>query len=389
MGHPKKTAYRLKRIRIQGFRRLKDLDLPIRPLVVLIGPNSVGKTSLLDAFSLLGASAAGKLNATISEMGGLSSVVTRGETSELSFSLDLEVPSDEPLRYEIRLAVRGPGYAIVEERLTQEHEGDDVPFKHIDSREGDIRYFETEERKLVRPNWEHDPLETSLAQVPKLYRQPEELRTMLAGMARRHLLDVGPNAPIRLPQRLRPAPHPGVHGEELVPYLYHLRESAPERYETIEDTLRSAFPRFEKLSFPAVAVGMLTMTWKERGHSAPFELSELSDGFLRFLWHVALLAAPSLPPVLLLDEPEVSLHPAMLALLADFLREASRRSLIIVATQSERLVGFLKPEEIVVLDLDEEGHAGARWADQLNIAEWLAEYSLGELWTMGVLGGRP
>ena len=90
----------------------------------------------------------------------------------------------------------------------------------------------------------------------------------------------------------------------------------------------------------------------------------------------------------MIDEPEVSLHPELLALLADLMREASRRTQIIVATHSDRLIRFLDPKEVVVMDISEDDGASMTWADALDIDRWLAEYSLDEVWQMGAMGGR-
>ena len=90
----------------------------------------------------------------------------------------------------------------------------------------------------------------------------------------------------------------------------------------------------------------------------------------------------------MIDEPEVSLHPELLALLADLMREASAKTQIIVATHSDRLVRFLNPNEVVVMDVDEDGGASMTWGDSLELDEWLKEYSLDEVWQMGRMGGR-
>ncbi|MBI5593114.1 MAG: AAA family ATPase, partial [Deltaproteobacteria bacterium] len=196
---------KINRIKISGFRRLVEVDLPVRPFMVLIGANGVGKTSFLDAFSILSASASGSLNGTLSQFGGITSLLTRGKSEDLSFLVDMEVPGHQPLEYELCLASKGTGYAISREILSQNRTGYSQPFKHIDSSDGDIRYYEIEENRLVRPNWEHNPLETSLAQVPKMFRQPEELRRILATATQYHVLDVGPRAPVKVPQMMKPA----------------------------------------------------------------------------------------------------------------------------------------------------------------------------------------
>lgn len=380
--------YKINRIKITGFRRLMNLDLTIRPLMVMIGANGVGKTSFLDALSTLSASASGNLNGTLSQFGGIANLLTRGKSENLSFLVDMTVPGHEPLEYELRLAPKGPGYAISRELLGQRRPGYPNPFKHIDSSDGDIRYYETEEGRLVRPDWEHNPLETSLSQVPKMFRQPEELRRILATATQYHVLDVGPRAPVKMPQPMKPATLPGHDGADLIPYLYYLREAERDRYEAVLDTLKTAFPDFEELNFPPVAAGMLAMTWKDKKFSKPIYMNELSEGTLRFLWLTALLQSPHLSTITMIDEPEVSLHPELLSLMADLMREAAKRTQIVVATHSDRFIRFLDPREVVVMDINEEGGATAAWADSMDLDIWLAEYSLDEVWRMGRMGGR-
>jgi predicted ATPase len=380
--------YKIKRVKITGFRRLLEVDLPVRPFMVLIGANGVGKTSFLDAFSLLSASASGNLNNKLSQFGGVANLLTRGRSEDLSFLVDMDVPGYQPLEYELHLATKGSGYGITRERLSQKQDGFEGSFNHIDSSGDDIRYYETEEKRLVRPDWEHNPLETSLAQVPKMFRQPEELRRILATATQYHILDVGPRAPVKMPQPMKPATLPGPDGEDLVPFLYYLRESDRDRFEVILDSLRAAFPDLEEINFPPVAAGMLAMTWKDKKFRKPIYMNELSEGMLRFLWLVSLLQSPNLSTITMIDEPEVSLHPELLSLLADLMREAGKRTQLIVATHSDRFIRFLEPKEVVVMDIDDIGCATATWADSLDIDRWLAEYSLDEVWRMGRMGGR-
>jgi predicted ATPase len=106
--------YEIKRIGIGGFRRLRniDIDLTERPFIVLIGANGVGKTSFLDALSILSASASGNLNGMLSQFGGISNLLTRGKSEDLSFLVDMTPPDREPLEYELRLAAKATGYSI-------------------------------------------------------------------------------------------------------------------------------------------------------------------------------------------------------------------------------------------------------------------------------------
>lgn len=379
------------RITIEGYRRLFNvqIDMRDRPLTVMIGANGVGKTSLLEIFSLLAASANAQLANKISELGGLPDIVTRDRANSIAISLSMSVPGYAPLDYQLEVALKGFTYEIALETLTQQNNRHALePLKYIESRGLDVIYFNTEDRALLRPNWDHNPLETSLAQVPKMYQEPEKLRKRLASCTFYGALNVAPKSPVRLPQSMRPASLPGANGEDLVSCLYYLRETDPERFEIIEDTLTAAFPDFERLGFPPVAAGTITMTWKDKNFSKPIYMHQLSEGTLRFIWLITLLQSPGLTAVTLIDEPEVSLHPELLRLLADMMREASQKTQLIVATHSDRLIRFLKPEEVLVCDA-EDGLTTMRWGDSFNLEHWLEEYSLDQVWAMNLMGGRP
>ena len=380
---------RFENISVRGFRRLQNIDLEMRNLIVMIGANGAGKTSFLDVLSILAASASGNLQNLLQLKGGLNEILTRGKLQELEIEISMQVPDKKPpLKYSLILSPKGLSYEVRDEYLTQQRNlSRTEPFKYIESQGLNIKYFQ-EGSGLLRPNWEHNPLETSLSQVPKMYREPESLRKSLASCTYYGALDVSEKSPIRLPQAMRPAKLPGASGENLVSCLYDLRETDPDRFEMVENIISAAFPDFERLNFPPVAAGTMSMTWKDRNFSQPFYIHELSEGTLRFLWLVALLQSQTLTTVTLLDEPEVSLHPELLRHLVYLMREASKHTQLIVATHSDRLIRFLKPHEVLVCEL-EEGEAKMRWADTLNLDKWLEDYSLDQLWEMNVMGGRP
>jgi len=380
---------RFENISVKGFRRLRDVDLAMRNLTVIIGANGSGKTSFLDVLSILSASANGKLQETLQSKGGINEILTRGKAQELSIAVSKQVPDRQPLQYGLTLSPKGLSYEIREETLTQQSDPNaPEPFKYIESRGLDIKYFSQDDRRLLRPNWEHNYLETSLSQAPRMYREPENLRKSLASCTYYGALDVSEKSPIRLPQPMRPAKLPGARGEDLVSCLYDLRETDADRFEMIEDILSTAFPDFKRLNFPPVAAGTLSMTWTDRNFSQPIYIHELSEGTLRFIWLATLLQSQRLTTITLLDEPEVSLHPELLRHLVYLMREASKYTQLIVATHSDRLIGFLEPQEVLVCDL-EEGEAQMTWGDTLDLDKWLQDYSLDQLWAMNLLGGRP
>ena len=158
------------KIHVQGFRRLHDVDLKLNPLNVVIGPNGSGKTSLLDVFSLLAASASGRLRATMSDLSGIDANLTNllaanGDKARfIAFDLAKGVPGYNPIEYRIAMAPRGVGYEISDEVLTQQRAKKPQPFMHIQAHHGDVRYFEQQGTKkgLVRPNWDYNSTESAL-----------------------------------------------------------------------------------------------------------------------------------------------------------------------------------------------------------------------------------
>ncbi|WP_298859952.1 AAA family ATPase [uncultured Gimesia sp.] len=393
------------RIHVQGFRRLNNVDLKLKPLNVMIGANGSGKTSVLDVFTLLAASASGDLAETISDFGGVDGNLTNlsitnagtlinlsdkntGKARFMSFDLAMPVTGHNPIDYQISLSQKGAGYEISNELLSQQRKQNSSPFKHLEAYHGNVRYYAPQDG-LQPPNWDYNESESALSQVPKMFQEPEDFRKRLASSTHYHVLDVSRRAPVRLPQQMRDAKLPGRDGEHLASCLYTLSQTNRDAYDAIEDTLRAGFPSFERLNFPPVAAGTLAMTWKDKTSNNPFFMNQLSEGTLRFLWLVTLLHSPGLTAVTLIDEPEVSLHPELLSLLADLMREASQRTQLIVATHADRLVRYLKPEEVLTMNLDDDGIAEMLWADELDLEEWLDEYTMDEVWRLGRMGGRP
>ena len=391
-------------ISVKGFRRLENINLEMRDLTVMIGANGSGKTSFLDVLSILSASANGNLLAKLQDKGGLNQILTRGRAEKLEIGLLIKSTEQETLNYSLRISPSNSSYQIELEELTKQINSlverigmfakiypipdNFVSQRYIQSFGLDVKYFQEHNGEVVRPNWEHNPFETSLSQVPKMYQEPESLRKSLASCTYYGALDVSENSLVRLPQAMRPAKLPGAKGEHLVSCLYDLRETDRDRFEMVEDIISAAFPDFERLNFPPVAAGTISMTWTDRNFSQPIYVHELSEGTLRFLWLVALLQSQNLTTITLLDEPEVSLHPELLKHLAYLMREASKHTQLIVATHSDRLIRFLEPKEVLICDL-EEGMAKMTWADTFDLDKWLEDYTLDQVWAMNVIGGRP
>lgn len=374
------------KLKVKGFRRLREAEVGLTGFNVLIGANGVGKTSVLEVLRLLAASANGRLRETVSAASGIGSLITPGQDS-LTISLEMPVPEQAPVLYDLQIGRNGQAYSIPLELLRQLHEVSN-PTTYINSHGPDIRYYEKQQSEMLRPTWPHQPYETSLSQVPKMFQVPENFRQVLGSSTLYHVLDVSPRAPVRSPQPMRPTTVPGPDGEDLVPCLYSLRESDRDRFDAIIDTLSAAFPSFERIDLPSAAAGLLSLAWKDRNYKQPFFAHQLSEGTLRFLWLVTLLQSPDLPPVTMIDEPEVSLHPELLRILAELMREAAERTQLIVVTHSDRFVRFLRPDELMICDTSEDGGLTLTRGSDLDLEAWLDEYSLDELWRLGRLGGR-
>jgi predicted ATPase len=387
LGQPTNT-HRFERLIVQGYRRLYDVEVNLRPLTVLIGANGSGKTSFLEVWSLLAASAAGQLHTKISELGGFNDIRTRRGAHSITFNVSWKHRRKSTLRYYLRLEPQSQFYAIGDEWLLPENQTRQRPRGYIEANEKKVEYADLKKGKKLKLDWEYDTGETALSQVPKLLREPEAFRQDLGSCVLYGVMDVSARSPVRLPQTLRPTTRAlSASGEDLISCLYNLRETDPDRFEVLEDSLRAAFSDYRGLDFPLVAAGTAALTWRDVNFVEPFFMNQLSEGTVRFLWLATLLLSRNLPAVTLIDEPEVSLHPNLLRFLAELLREAASRTQVIVATQSDGLVRFLKPDEVMVAEVH-NGMTSLKWASEMDLEHWLDEFSLADLWHMGRLGER-
>lgn len=270
---------------VEGYRCLVDIRLPLRPLTVMIGPNGSGKTALLDVFRLLRDASQEKLTLAVERAGGLNAILSRiasgPERLKIGLTIDAEsTRSSEPMRYQFELAPRHVGYIIpMEEFSWQLDPTQPTPYYYIKADDEDIFYLDPQNKQgLGRPTWNYNEDELALAQVPRMYAEPEEVRSTLAKTRFFSFLDVRHRAVIRLPQPLVPTTDPGPNGDNLYSALYNLRSSYPDVYDRIIEILQIGFPNFHRLEFPVVGAGQITMTWYQNDLTAPLYPNELSEG---------------------------------------------------------------------------------------------------------------
>ena len=173
------------------------------------------------------------------------------------------------------------------------------------------------------------------------------------------------------------------------PFLLRLRENEPEAYQKAINLLRLILPFFHDFVLEPDYDRVL-LQWREKGSDVIFDASQASDGMLRTIALVALLAQPAdqLPGVIVLDEPELGLHPYAIDTIAGLIKSASRHSQVFVATQSATLIDNFEPEDIVVVERQGRESIFKR-QDSKSLEGWLKDYSISELWEKNVLGGRP
>ena len=204
--------------------------------------------------------------------------------------------------------------------------------------------------------------------------------------------DTSPHANIRRSAGIEDNKYLRDDAGNLPAFLHTMKSSDIECYRRIEDTVRLVFPAFGGFSLhPRVNHRNETkLRWHQRDHAEHLlEPRQLSDGTLRFIALATVLLQPNLPNVVVLDEPELGLHPSAIRLLGALARSASKKTQVIMATQSARLVDEFEPSQIAVLESDSDTGTRCRRPDAAELSEWLEDYSLGELWEKNLFGGRP
>jgi len=176
----------------------------------------------------------------------------------------------------------------------------------------------------------------------------------------------------------------------LAAFLYLLQETQPDYYRQIVETVRLVAPFFNDFVLRPNPFNedKIQLEWQEKGSDGPFSANYLSDGTLRFICLATLLQQPNLPTTILIDEPELGLHPYAIVVLANMLRSAATQTQVIISTQSVPLVNQFTPEDIIVVDR-QDGQSTFERRSTANLEAWLDDYGVGDLWEKNLLGGRP
>ena len=376
----------LSAITVKGFKSIASVeDLAIRPINVLIGANGSGKSNFLGVFKLLQAIRAGRLQTYVTRVGGADRLLHFGSKMTEEVIIRITFGAGYP-QYEITLdATNDDRMSPSEEVLHSLENGTPSPMRtQLNLRMPGERTFEaeiSEPRPRVPPD---DPWAWDMATVG--------IQDHLERWHVYHFLDTGTNSPIKKHNDLHDNRFLRPDAANLAAFLYLLREKYAAEYDLIRRTTQFAAPFFDDFSLGPLALNedKIRLEWRHKRSDAYFDAASLSDGTLRFMALATLLLQPEAlrPSVILVDEPELGLHPYALELLASLVKQASVKSRVILATQSPILLDHFEPEDVLVTDL-EAGQTTFRRLNADDLNEWLEDYSLGQLWEKNELGGRP
>ena len=364
---------RLEQITLRGFKTIRELDgfVPGN-LTVLIGPNGAGKSNFISFFRMLAWSLTepGQLQLYIGRQGGAGTILHRGPAVTEEIEAELAVATDDGQS----------GYGF---RLSQAA--------------SDTLIYADEYCSFEWPGLGHSiPSANAGYREPKLLewagqgdRSAQLALAALRGIVVYQFHNTSATARIRLKWDIADGRLLKEDGGNLGAFLLNLRQSYPTHYNRIVQTIRLILPFFGDFEL-ADDFGKVLLQWREIGSDHILSAAQASDGMLRVMALVALLEQPNanLPDVVILDEPELGLHPYAIDVLAGLIRAASQHVQVIVATQSVSLIDRFEPSDIVVVDR-RAGETTLRRLRESDLSEWLEDYTLSELWEKNILGGRP
>ena len=389
---------KIKQLDIEGFRSLRNTSWIPGDLNVIIGPNGSGKSNLLRFLELLSVSAQGRLGKYVQSLGGMDPIVWDGKASSIKCVLKTTPAGDErgPEQYEFEMARLGGGsaYRIGSERLTNYLEvrsgSLDEPFIFLERLGKSAVIFDTAQRSFTTPEDYVSEEETllSLASGPFTHNpRIPPFQKALASIAVYHDIHTNKDAPLRSPVVSRMEERVDSDGQNLVSVLHTLYASNREFKRDIHIAMQSAFgDDFEELVFPPASDQRVQMRIRWKSLQREQSTAEMSDGTLRFLFLLAVLANPSPSPVIAIDEPETGLHPSMLPLVAEYAVEAASRSQVILTTHSTQLLdAFTETKPVTTVSSWQNGETVLRTLNGEELDYWLKEYTLGALFKSGEL----
>ncbi|MEG4624621.1 AAA family ATPase [Microcoleus sp. w1-18aA5] len=374
--------------------------IELQPLNVLIGTNASGKSNLIEAMGVLKATPTDLLT-PIRQGGGISDFLWKGGKGTPTAKIEaiLDYPERTmPLRYQISFTAVGQRLEVVDEAIEDmapRNSSESQPFfyyRYSDRGRPVINVIQDNEqqprtlRNLRREDIIPDQSILSQRKDPELYPELSYLGNKFADIGLYRNWQTGRDSVSRKAQQTDWPEHPLLEdGGNLGLVLNNLQYQLGSRL--IIEKLQLFYDAAEELSIKIYG-GTVQIFIRETGLTQPIPATRLSDGTLRYLFLIALLLDPTPPPLICIEEPEIGLHPDILPVVAEMLIEASQRTQLIVTTHSDALVSALSPESVLICDRDDRGSHLNR-LDPERLKKWLENYTLGDLWRMGEIGGNP
>lgn len=351
----------IKSISIEGFKSIASIqDLELRPLNVLIGANGSGKSNFFKAMKMLRSSVInyGEFSDFVTRSGGADRILHFGSKVSSRISFDVTFKEDS-CNFNAIFSTTAKDNLYVNLSIKDESTLRDI------ENSGTIPGFPSFLKYLV----------------PRLHK-----------WRLYHFLDTTDNSPMKKMANVHDNRRLREDGSNLCSFLYLLQEKYSVEYSSIRQTVQLAAPFFDNFHLEPLKQNerMMLLEWKHIGTDKYFDAFSFSDGILRFIALATLFLQPvsMRPSVILLDEPELGLHPYAIHLLAAMLDQASLDTQIVVATQSPVLLDYFNPEDVLVAERV-DGATEFHRLDSERLAVWLEDYSLGQLWEKNELGGRP
>jgi len=361
----------LQSLSISGFRSIRELnEFPMRQLNVLVGANGAGKSNFVEFFRMLGAMFQERLRAFVKDGGGgdgflfLGPRVTRTLRATLGFGAN---------QFDFVLSP-APG-------------GEDLIVKEVGLYGGDPPSW----RGIQVGAYEAGLEPVNLPLFPELKSLETEIHEAVSSWVVYHFHDTSSLAPMRRDGAIEDSGELRPNADNLAAFLRGLRDQHPARYQRIRETVQIIAPFFDDFLLEPRKKGVaehVRLDWRQKGSTFPFQPWQLSDGTIRFIALMTALLQPSPPSTLVVDEPELGLHPAALRVLAAVMHEASATTQLVVSTQSPLLVDHFEADDVIVVRRSGAESLFERQS-AAELERWLEQYTLGELMQKNVVETGP
>ena len=367
-------------LRVKGFRSLADVEIGDMPrAAVLIGANGSGKSNLVRFFEMMSwMIRVRRLNEFVQRYGGADDQLFGGSKTSLRMEAQLAIRTESGRNdYRFTLEYAQPDrFQFVDEafRFTRVGSGSEAPWQELGTSHVEAKIVEA-------------------GQSDKFVDFERKAAGVLVHLLRRcsayQFHDTSFNSAFMTKCDPTENNHLLSNGGNLAAILLRLEREYSRRFESICDYIGRCLPNFDRFQIEEDARAVL-LQWKAKGMNKTFGPNLTSDGSLRLFALVTLLNLPPemLPDVLLMDEPELGLHPSAIALVGDMIKALAEERQVIVATQSPLLVDEFDFDEIHVLEL-KDGRTRILRHDKREYRHWLEKYTTGELWQKNLIGGRP